>query len=691
LGLLPARKGVGRPVARGNVVRLALSVGPLSPDQPSFNTPIVLCAAFTRRTCHKKCSRTNQSTSNAIEHVAGAMSTMRPDSPVSLRVTDRPQSPAGIRVSQNLDLQARNVWDLVTDLEAQQQWLGVGSAMVNGLPLELVSSSGPWRLGRVTVLDRASRKLTLSLGGWPGCALPVRTVVQIVVEADQEEPHRKSTITVLESPDVGTVLDSEVARELQVFWQSALSRLRTVAGLVNKRRRVAQAVVIVHGIGEQIPGDTLNGFVDAVVPSSPGDGVMLRSKPDRISQSLELRQLSLSAFGAFPKTDFYEYYWAHEIRDTTAGQVVGWLWRVLRRKRREVPGALRPAWVVGRIAVGLLLTATLSLVISAIRTEGLLVLVGVASAALSLLSAAASAVLVRGLGDASRYLSARPGNVDARERIRLRGIELLERLHASRRYSRIVIVGHSLGSVIAYDIVTHLWTRMHRDHLRPSQVKFGHSGTLHRYQGNDAAAAQSMQHDAWKESRRNTQPWLITDLITVGSPLAHADLLMTRSKAEWQKMKRRRQLPTAPPVRDEKADEGVAAFWFQDRYTNRGGDTHRTFRYWHHAAPFALVRWTNLYFPARLGFLGDPIGGPIRPLFGDWILEHRLEPPRDWPWIKRCWVHSSYWKASTRDGSASPATPLDLMRSAIRLTSEEALRLENSSHSPLMYLEQPEF
>jgi hypothetical protein len=34
---------------------------------------------------------------------------------------------------------------------------------------------------------------------------------------------------------------------------------------------------------------------------------------------------------------------------------------------------------------------------------------------------------------------------------------MLEALHDKDEYDRIVIVGHSLGSVIGYDITTHAW------------------------------------------------------------------------------------------------------------------------------------------------------------------------------------------------------------------------------------------
>jgi hypothetical protein len=61
------------------------------------------------------------------------------------------------------------------------------------------------------------------------------------------------------------------------------------------------------------------------------------------------------------------------------------------------------------------------------------------------------------LGDAARYLSPRPRNIALRQKIRSEGLKLFRSLHASGEYDRIVVVGHSLGSVIGYDLITHLW------------------------------------------------------------------------------------------------------------------------------------------------------------------------------------------------------------------------------------------
>ncbi len=57
-------------------------------------------------------------------------------------------------------------------------------------------------------------------------------------------------------------------------------------------------------------------------------------------------------------------------------------------------------------------------------------------------------------------------------------IDLLERLHdveenGEPRYERIVVVGHSLGSVMAYDAVTLMWARHHRQLLFPPPADEG--------------------------------------------------------------------------------------------------------------------------------------------------------------------------------------------------------------------------
>ena len=48
----------------------------------------------------------------------------------------------------------------------------------------------------------------------------------------------------------------------------------------------------------------------------------------------------------------------------------------------------------------------------------------------------------------------------------------------------------------------------------------------------------------------------------------------------------------------------------------------------HHAAPFSVVQWTNIYDPARFIFLGDVISGPLAPHFGQAITDINLRQLR---------------------------------------------------------------
>ena len=71
--------------------------------------------------------------------------------------------------------------------------------------------------------------------------------------------------------------------------------------------------------------------------------------------------------------------------------------------------------------------------------------------------------VVHSLGDVVKYTVPLPQNVAVRNKIRKKGIDLLTKLHEAKRsdglpqYERIILVGHSLGSIICYDLLTHLF------------------------------------------------------------------------------------------------------------------------------------------------------------------------------------------------------------------------------------------
>lgn len=232
-----------------------------------------------------------------------------------------------------------------------------------------------------------------------------------------------------------------------------------------------QAVLIIHGIGEQRPMDTLRGFARTVWTSDDKihhefakAGIF--SKPDEISGSFELRRLTTTSDRNDVRTDFYEFYWAHLMKGTNLSHVITWLRSLLFRWPWNVPPALRAAW--GLVAVLSLAAAFLAIETVLPEAYQPLRLPKWLAGSLGLLFAwCIVPVANRIVGDAARYLMPTPTNIDSRQTIRAKGVDVLNKLHQSREYERIVVVGHSLGSVIGYDILTHAWP----DYLRHADWK----------------------------------------------------------------------------------------------------------------------------------------------------------------------------------------------------------------------------
>jgi len=112
---------------------------------------------------------------------------------------------------------------------------------------------------------------------------------------------------------------------------------------------------------------------------------------------------------------------------------------------------------------------------------------------------------------------------------------------------------------------------------------------------------------------------LITDFVTVGTPMYMAEKLMTRNEDAFRVRMERRDIASCPPLPDLPGQSKKTVY----SYPYRGGHV------LYHAAPFSIVRWSNMWFPARLGFFGDWFGGPLRRLFGAGIKDHALEK-NDW-------------------------------------------------------------
>lgn len=426
-------------------------------------------------------------------------------------------------------------------------------------------------------------------------------------------------------------------------WQAVLDQVgRLMAQVRHAQRRERQAIVVVHGIGEQRPGQLLREFVANVFDRDAGEVRFV--KPDRLSPLFEMRMVTVPRSDASrPTTDVYELYWAHLIRDTTLGQVYGWMVRLLLSKDTTIPTALlRLVWV---LRIGLVVALAAAAWLAGTDVSAWLKGLGLGALALlpvlvkPLLSLLGDEFIVGYAGDAARYLEPRAGNMARRQEIREAGANLLDALHDQRRYARIIVYGHSLGSVIAYDILAHAWTRRARERdavqrcdsraLRRLEdllnQRSGHAGST------PIDVVQQMQHEAWQEYRRNGFQWRVSDLVTAGSPLAHAAwLLNLDADTRFEDLKRERSMPTCPPQTEDRKSPRPGAVRRVFTFTHAIKDPQRpnasrSVQVPHHAGLFALTRWTNLFFPHHGLFQGDPIAGPLQDVFGDWIKDVPLD------------------------------------------------------------------
>lgn len=366
-----------------------------------------------------------------------------------------------------------------------------------------------------------------------------------------------------------------------------------------------QAVVLIHGIGEQVPMDTLRGFVKAVWTTdesvrNPYVPDQVWSKPDNVSQNYELRRLTTAEGKSGKRTDFFEFYWADLMEGTEVEHVKAWLKLLLFRSPRRVPTQLRGIWwtvaLFVLVAVGLAVASFFNLL--PVKVAGL---VGAIS---TVLTGLLLWPIKKVAGDAARYLHVAPPNIGKRRIIREAGIQLLQRLHDSGDYDRIILVGHSLGTVIGYDILTQLWPRYNTKHIgttSPDPDPLEKLAAKPDLNPEEYQAAQTAYASTLKAAG---SPWLITDFITMGSPLAHAPFLLTRKPEEFQTKKTERELPTCPPTLETVKKTPRFCYPLNKAWVPN------------HSAVFAPTRWTNLYFPCAWTLKGDVVGGPLQSVFG---------------------------------------------------------------------------
>lgn len=421
-----------------------------------------------------------------------------------------------------------------------------------------------------------------------------------------------------------------------------------------------QAVVVIHGIGNQQPMDTLRGFVGRLL--EPDD--KMYSSPNRLTDNLELRKLSIG----HKNTDFYEFYWANLVKDVPITDIIVWMIKLIYSRR--LPERLKN--VIWGLRVGLplitlgiyLLGSRLALLFKdsdmfKVTLYGFLGLWILRSSS-NLLFKLVENTFIQFIGDAVRYTVPTPENIETRSKIRQEGIQLLRKLHEDvdendptcRTYDRIVLVGHSLGGIIAYDILSFLWSadnktfdKTNDDNLL-KQRALADISTYVNAEELDVQTYQTLQNNLFEEQKQLGNFWRITDFITLGTPLAHGAFLLAKDDADFRMKIEQREVAVSPPQMhaEDKQFFYPKNFEIEETFTTESGIpstkiVKRTVKLLHSAAQFGVVRWSNFYFR------NDYIGGSMRFWFGKGMIDEEIIPVGKTNQNIPVKPHTAYWSA----------------------------------------------
>lgn len=247
------------------------------------------------------------------------------------------------------------------------------------------------------------------------------------------------------------------------------------------------------------------------------------------------------------------------------------------------------------------------------------------------------------------------------------GVELLKELHnPDRKYERIIIVGHSLGSVIGYDILTHAWPDFNRKYTEGKEARDALDAleeiATSKNPGPDAV--QAAQRRYYDELKSNDSAWRVTDLVTLGSPLAHSAILLAKDIEDLHQKQRDREFPRCLPALETVKRKGAEVRRFSYEPDPR---KHDGYRIPHHAAVFGPTRWTNLFFPCRALVWGDVVGGPLSGVMGEHIRDVPVSTRQHFGFL----THTLYWSRSSADIGGSH---IGALRDALDLTDQNSTR-----------------
>lgn len=259
------------------------------------------------------------------------------------------------------------------------------------------------------------------------------------------------------------------------------------------------AILIIHGIGEQFPLQTLGQFSQTFIKALNHQYKPDKKYPYRFihrQASFELpdeRELwlenyvSLEAKEGLPVFDIYEYYWAHKMTgQATIKDVVDWLLKASKNakefykkrnkdpdckkdiiKRQETEATLRNLFetngefhsngylqLFGKIG-------PLSRFLYFQFEQSILRRIPIVYSIYKYLKAKLEDKIVKYIGDAVVYTTTdrKMRHYDVRKEIIYDARQFIELLIKNPKYKSVFVAGHSLGSLIAYDVLTRIHKR----------------------------------------------------------------------------------------------------------------------------------------------------------------------------------------------------------------------------------------
>ncbi|KDF01492.1 hypothetical protein Y900_021795 [Mycolicibacterium aromaticivorans JS19b1 = JCM 16368] len=433
---------------------------------------------------------------------------------------------------------------------------------------------------------------------------------------------------------------------------------------------VRTAVVFVHGLLERRPMDVLDLLAKTAL-TPDGDRWEYTPQPMEITDSYEARR-----YAAPSGVDLYEYDWSFLMVNGRYAGFIPALARVLIRRPRHVPDELFGIWRVVVLTVLIPLAVIVALFVVGgyfLHTGVAGWIIGVATSVVVLTVAVAvfrllpraltRSFLTTGFVNVARYFDIAPESHAARRAIRGGLVDLLYTLQQGH-YARVVVVGHGIGGYIAYDALTTLWAEMHE--LRAAS---GPAPSRSTEADDSTEDFQRQQFCRWQDLRRLGNPWRITDFVTVGTPMALADVFVARPpilsgcgrvdgrRALFGSLIRRGVVCSCPPLDHDSGES-----------TTLGG-----------LSPFAVTRWTNIWFPVRRGAIrGDWFAGALAPLFGTGVRDIAVSgslPERLTPGL----AHTRYFKYPEKDADGDLAFEL---RKALALEDHSGLDVSVGAPDP---------